>query len=171
MAIKIKGLKELKRKLGKQGEAKVTQIISDEMEAAAYDVQGEAMNRAPVDTGITRAGISVEGKDLRWIVYTVAEYAGYQEFGTKTLVDVPPEMKEQADKFRSGKGDYKEFKKQIAAWMNRKGIPKEAIFPIMAKIMKIGVKPHPFMYPAFKNKTKDIGKNIDAAIQAELNKI
>lgn len=170
LAVKIKGLKEVEKLLGKQGQQRLLREISEEMEVKAQEVRTKAVQKAPVDTGLLRAGIEVEGKDLRWVIYTVAEYAGYVEFGTKTKVNVPPEMQEEADKFRGGKGSYEDFKAAIADWMRRKGIPEEALWPIMAKIMGQGIEPQPFMWPAFKEGTKDIEKDIDAVIQRYLDK-
>lgn len=169
VSVKIKGLKEVEKLLGKQGQQRLLREISEEMEAKAQEVRTKAVQKAPVDTGLMRAGIDVEGKDLRWVIYTVAEYAGYVEFGTKTKVQVPPEMKEEAEKFRGGKGSYGDFKQAIADWMRRKGIPEEALWPIMAKIMGQGIEPQPFMWPAFKEGTKGIEKDIDAVIQRYLD--
>lgn len=168
--VRIKGLKEVEKLLGKQGQQRLLREISEEMEVKAQEVRTKAVMKAPTDTGLLRAGIEVEGKDLRWVIYTVAEYAGYVEFGTKSKVRVPPEMKEEADKFRGGTGTYAEFRKAIADWMRRKGIPEEALFPIMAKIMGQGIEPHPFMWPSFQEGTKNIEKDIDAVIQRYLDK-
>lgn len=168
--VKIKGLKEVEKLLGKQGQQRLLREISEEMEIKAQEVRTKAVQKAPVDTGLVRAGIDVEGKDLRWVIYTVAEYAGYVEFGTKGKVSIPPEMKEEADKFRGDKGTYAEFKQAIDEWMRRKGIPEDALWPIMAKIMGQGIEPQPFMWPAFQEGTKGIEKDIDAVIQRYLDK-
>lgn len=170
VSVKIKGLKEVERLFGKAGVDAIKREISEEMEVKAQEVRTKAVMKAPVDTGLVRAGIEVEGKDLRWVIYTVADYAGYVEFGTKSKVDVPSEMKEEADKFRSGRGSYGDFKQAIADWMRRKGIPEEALWPIMAKIMGQGIEPQPFMWPAFQEGTKGIEKDIDAVIQRYLDK-
>lgn len=170
VSVNIKGLKEVRKLLGKEGERAILREVSEEMEIAAQDVRSRAVRRAPADTGLLRAGIDVAGKDLRWVIYTVAEYAGYVEFGTKSKVQVPPEMQEEAAKFRGGKSSYGEFRKAIAEWMRRKGIPEDALFPIMAKIMRVGVTPQPFMWPSFKEGTKNIEKDIDAVIQRYLDK-
>lgn len=170
VSVKITGLKEVEKLFGKAGVSAIKREISDEMEVKAQDVRTKAVQKAPVDTGLVRAGIDVEGKDLRWVIYTVAEYAGYVEFGTKTKVEVPPEMKEEADKFRGGEGSYEDFKTAIADWMRRKGIPEEALWPIMAKIMGQGIEPQPFMWPAFQEGTKGIEKDIDAVIQRYLDR-
>lgn len=170
LAVNIKGLDAVLNKFGKAGQKEVLQDISDELQVAAQDLRNKAVQKAPVNSGILRAGIEVDGKDLAWIVYTVAEYAGYQEFGTKTKVNVPPEMKSEADKFRNGKGSYADFKEAIADWMRSKGIPEEALYPIMAKIMEVGIDPQPFMYPSMQEVAKYIDKAINDAIQRYLDK-
>lgn len=170
ISIKIKGLDKVLVKFGKEGQQEVLKEISEELEVAAQDLRNRAVVKAPVNTGILRTGIEVEGKDLEWIVYTVAQYAGYVEFGTKTKVNVPPEMKSEADKFRNDKGSYDDFKAAISDWMRSKGIPTEALYPIMAKILRVGINPQPFMYPAFQEVSKYIDKAINDTIQRYLDK-
>ncbi|MVZ62146.1 HK97-gp10 family putative phage morphogenesis protein [Sphingobacterium humi] len=160
-SIKIKGLDQLQKKLNKQSQKQIIKKIGNEFQVSAQKVRNSAIGRVPVDQGYLRNSINVEGKDLLWIVYASAGYAGYQEFGTKTKVDVPAEMQSEAEKFRNGKLSEGDFKKAIAEWMKRKGIPKEALWPIMAKIMKVGVNPQPFMHPGFKDGTKGLEKRIE----------
>lgn len=170
LGVNIKGLDQVLKKFGKAGQKELLSEISDELQVAAQDGRNRAVAKAPVNSGILRAGIEVEGKDLTWIWYTVAEYAGYQEFGTKTKVDVPPEMSSEADKFRNGKGSYGDFKVAIMDWMRAKGIPAQALYPIMAKIMKVGIDPQPFMYPSLKEVEKYLPGEIDKVIQRYLDK-
>ncbi len=170
LGVKITGLDAVLKKFGKAGQKELLGIISDELQVAAQDGRNRAVSKAPVNSGILRAGIEVEGKDLTWIWYTVAEYAGYQEFGTKTKVNVPQEMASEAEKFRSGKGSYDNFKQAIAEWMKSKGIPPEALWPIMAKIMRVGIDPQPFMYPSMQEVEKYLPKAIDDVIQKYLDK-
>lgn len=168
--LNIKGLKELERKLGEQGKKKVLKQVSDEMQIAANNVRNKAINRVPVDQGYLRNSINVEGNELLWIVYASAEYAGHQEFGTKTKVVIPPEMQAEAAKFRNGKSTKGQFKEAIADWMRRKGIPEKALWPIMAKIMKVGLKPQPFMYPSLLEGTAQLEKELNTIIQRELDR-
>lgn len=170
ITFKIKGLDKIQKKLGAQGRKEVLKDISNEMRVKANDIRTLAIQRAPVNTGILRAGIEVEGKDLKWIIYAVAEYAGYVEFGTKTKVRVPNEMKEVAAEFRGKRKGYDEFKKAISEWMRSKGIPEQALWPIMAKIMNVGIAPQPFMWPAFDKVSKEIENDINRVIQRYLDK-
>ena len=170
ISLKIKGLEELKKKLGKQGQQIVLREIRDEIEISANRVRNAAIQRVPVDQGYLRNSIAVEGRDMLWIVYASAGYAAYQEFGTKTKVEIPAEMQEVASQFRGKKLSEGKFKEAIADWMRRKGIPEEALWPIMAKLMSVGVNPQPFMYPGFKQGTKNLQKDIDNIINRYLNK-
>lgn len=170
ISLKIKGLDELKKKLGKQGQEIVLREIRDEIEISANKVRNEAIKRVPVDQGYLRNSITVEGRDMLWIVYASAGYAAYQEFGTKTKVEIPAEMQEVASQFKGKKLSEGKFKEAIADWMRRKGIPEEALWPIMAKLMSVGVNPQPFMYPGFKQGTKNLQKDIDNIINRYLNK-
>ena len=170
ISLKIKGLDELKKKLGKQGQEIVLIEIRDEIEISANKVRNEAIKRVPVDQGYLRNSITVEGRDMLWIVYASAGYAAYQEFGTKSKVEIPAEMQEVASQFKGKKLSEGKFKEAIADWMRRKGIPEEALWPIMAKLMSVGVNPQPFMYPGFRQGTKNLQKDIDNIINRYLNK-
>lgn len=166
----VKGMKDLEAKLGKQGQKDVLKEIDEEIMIAANKVRTKAIGRVPVDQGFLRNSIDIEGKDLVWIIYASAEYAGFAEFGTKTKVSIPPEMQEVASQFKNKKIGTGKFKEAIAAWMKRKGIPEEALYPIMAKLMNVGQEPKPFMYPSFKEGTKDLIKDINKTIQRYLDK-
>src|SRR5262249_41663185 len=50
---------------------------------AAFDIEGRAKTKAPVDTGNLRNGINANGSLEDWRVDAPAEYAVYQEFGTR----------------------------------------------------------------------------------------
>lgn len=170
-SIKIKGLDKLQKSLSKEGQRRLLKEISQEIEISANKVRNEAIKRVPVDQGYLRNSINVEGRDMLWIVYASAGYAAYQEFGTKTKVEIPAEMQEVASQFKGKKLSEGKFKEAIADWMRRKGIPEEALWPIMAKLMSVGVNPQPFMYPGFKQGTKNLQRDIDEIIQRYLSDI
>lgn len=174
LSVKIKGLKEVEKLFGKEGVKAVEKEIEEQMRIAAFDVDKRAVDRLSQiknTNGHLRRSMKVDGKGLKWVISNNANYSGYVEFGTKTRVQVPPEMQEQADKFRGGGGgSYKDFKENIQAWMRMKGIPGDALYPIMAKILRVGIDPQPFMYPSFKEGTKNLAKDIDDAIQDFFNR-
>ena len=56
----------------------------------ALDVQANAQEFAPVDTGNLKASINAQELDaLRWIVGTVVEYGPHQEYGTVNQSGTP----------------------------------------------------------------------------------
>src|SRR5690606_29667210 len=115
ISVKIKGLKEVEKLLGKQGQQRLLREISEEMEVKANEIRNKAKYKAPKDQSYLRGQIKVDVKYLRWVIVALAEYSGYMEFGTKTKVNVPPEMREEADKFRNSGGSKKSYEQFKAA--------------------------------------------------------
>lgn len=58
---------------------------------ASFDVEGQAKNRVPVDTGALKNSISTEFEDggLTGIIAPHMEYAAYVEYGTKRMSAQP----------------------------------------------------------------------------------
>lgn len=58
---------------------------------ASFDVEGQAKNRVPVDTGALKNSISTEFEDngLTGIIAPHMEYATFVEFGTKRMSAQP----------------------------------------------------------------------------------
>lgn len=58
---------------------------------ASFDVEGQAKNRAPVDTGALKNSISTEFEDngLTGIIAPHVEYATFVEFGTRRMSAQP----------------------------------------------------------------------------------
>lgn len=58
---------------------------------AAFDIEGQAKNRAPVDTGALKSSISTEFEDngLTGIIAPHVEYATFVEFGTRRMSAQP----------------------------------------------------------------------------------
>ena len=98
-------------------------------------------------------------------------YGAFLEFGTRSQVNVPSEFTNIAKqykgaKFKSGAS----FKESIERWIVTKlgkteEEAKQISFPIMMKILKVGTKPQPYMYPAFKMALKDLYRNIRKEIK------
>jgi phage protein, HK97 gp10 family len=168
--IRTDGLDKLLKKLGPKGQKDLLGEVSSEFEIKANDIRNEAVSRVSVDQGFLRNSIKTDGKDLTWMIDVTADYASYQEFGTKTLANVPSELRDLAVSVNTGKSSYKSFKQAIFEWIKRKGIPEQALWPIMAKIMNVGVHPRPFMGPAIKKIEPTIQKDIDKVIQRWLDK-
>lgn len=119
--MEIKGLNTVLsnlRKYGKEAEKDIEGVT----ELTARNIEKYAKQTVPTDTGKLGQSIQAIKEDkLTWKVEaggTLAPYAPFVEFGTGGLVNVPPELQEQAIRFK-GKG-----------------------------IKQINLRPQPFLYPA-----------------------
>jgi hypothetical protein len=84
------------RKLGTIGE----KMIEDRLKREAFLLANDMKRRAPVDTGVGRASISVrKTRPLEYTIYMV-EYMNFQEFGTGNRVRVPSMLRAYAAQFR-----------------------------------------------------------------------
>jgi hypothetical protein len=98
-------------------------------------------------------------------------YAAFLEFGTRSLVKVPSEFKSIANQFKGIKvKSGVSFRDAIENWIVKKlgkteEEAKQISFPIMMKILKVGTRPQPFMYPAFKDSIKDLYRFIKSEIK------
>jgi HK97 gp10 family phage protein len=189
---KIEGLNELSGKL-KSFSQGVKDGIEDELNKAAEDIVTLAKQKAPVNDGLLQNGISAEGTDLKRKVNVLPKYAPYIEFGTGSKVSIPAEWSQYAAQFKGKSGGtWDEFIKSLTAWVHKKGLAgtysvktrkrtgkkslqenqdREVAYLIARSILAKGIKPHPFLYPAFKEGTKDLLDRIKFVIEDEGNKL
>ena len=121
-----------------------------EIERSARIIESQAKRNAP--TGASnrlKTSIDVRGSKLTREVFTDVKYAPYMEFGTKSKVEIPPGLEGYAMQFKGGGGSFEDFEASIKRWAQLKGIPDEAVYPIMMSILHKGVKAQPFLFPAF----------------------
>lgn len=128
-----------------------------------------------------------QGKGTASVVAS-ASYAAYIEFGTRKFAaayvpSLPDYWQDIASKAKgkSGEGDFYDFVLAIAMWVKRKGIAArysvktqkrlkstkadekrelEAAWAIAYKILKNGIRPRPFLYPAVNKYTPQVLDNI-----------
>jgi len=121
-------------------------------------------------------------------ITVAANYAAYMEFGTRKFAaayvsTLPQDWKAYAATFKgSGGGTFDEFIMRLMAWVKRKGIgetfdiktrrrvrqgkqsaatTREAdAYAIALHILRHGIRPHPFLYPAVKAHTPGLIKDI-----------
>lgn len=140
---KIKGLDKLKRDL-KRAKTNVDRAFAEQLQIAAYEIQSRSVSGVPVDFGVLRNSINVEGSMFSWSVYASVFYAPYVEFGTgqfarNTMQTLPSDWQKHAAEF----------------FVNGKGMQPA----------------QPFFYPAVRAVQKTLQDEVDKAIQDELNKI
>lgn len=149
--------------------------------AFAQDTVNAAKTAAPKNEG--RLVNSISSKRIGQYQYELVaqtKYSAYVEFGTKRKVKIPPGAagiaKEALANARREPGTIEEFEKAITRWVRLKGIRFESAakyqsgkkvgqnkkltfeqtaFFIMMKILRVGIEPQPFFYPAIiKNRRK-----------------
>ena len=101
--MRIEGLSELRVALDPGDKIKMVKNI---VKLNGSELQQKAQEKAPVDTGTLKRSIKLDIEDggMRAVVEAEAEYAPYQEFGTR-FMDAQPYMKpafnQQQAKFKS----------------------------------------------------------------------
>ena len=92
----IRGFDEIKKAIDKRVEA-VTVGVDKEMDKAVLEINAKQIQYTPVDTGRLRGANSYNlSQPLNKTIENPVDYAGYIEFGTGGLVNVPPGLEDQA---------------------------------------------------------------------------
>lgn len=150
-------------------------------------VETDAKRLAPADEGKLRNSINsvYNASNMTVTITAASDYAAYMEFGTRKfaaqyVATLPQDWKTYAATFKGkGGGDFDQFLKAIMEWVRRKGIgglqtksgnvskskdslaaQKSAAYLIAMKILREGVKPQPFLYPAVKAHTPELISDI-----------
>lgn len=161
MASKVTGVRELVdsfKKAGKDIEKQCVQIVS----ANAFEGRNEAVKNAPAAFGKLRQsiGIEVSADKLEQSVVANADYAPYIEFGTGGKVSVPSEWSELANGFKGQNFSKDDILERLRNWCRLKGIDEKYAFPIMVTILREGMRPQPFMYPAWQKVKKQFSRDM-----------
>lgn len=155
-------------------DAKVQQDVKNEISASALNIQSKAKKLAPVNFGQLRNSIYLkEQKVDKGVVFTVgstAKYAPYVEFGTGGKVSIPKGFEELASGFKGKKaGTFKDMVEALTLWVKRKGIgdgkDKSIAYAIAISILRKGIRPQPFLIPAFESEKPKLISNILNAIK------
>lgn len=178
-SVNIQGLGALQAQLRGLG-SRMSKEIGLELEAAAYDMHGKATsnitNNGSIDQGFLKASLQVIRDRATGQVHfeNTAFYAPFVEFGTKGKTRVPPEWAAYAQQFKGLKnGNLQQFKDSILDWLRRKGITpdsgtlEEFADFIVKLILKNGLKPRPFMYPAYRS----VADGLPARIQRVVDEV
>lgn len=132
---------------------KVKQAVDDELSAFGFDTVAMAKQLAPADEGILRNRIVFERTELAVEISVAVNYAAYLEFGTRGFAEIyvatlPTTWQEYAATFKGGGGSFENYFQNIFDWCKRKGIEASAAYPIAISILRNGVRPHPYLFPA-----------------------
>lgn len=156
--IKIEGLeKTLARFDIKKYEPQIQQCF----DKFGIRVELAAKQAVPVDEGKLKGSIFQQPGRLSNTFGASANYASFQEFGTRKfaasyIATLPADWQRFAAQYKGGgTGTFNDFLLSLVGWCKRHGISEKAAYPIAIKILRNGMKPQPFLYPAF-NKNKDL---------------
>jgi HK97 gp10 family phage protein len=172
---------------------KVKVEVALEINASALNIQSNAKKNAPVNFGTLRNSIQLkeelgEGK----LIYTIGSqlpYAPYVEFGTGPKVSVPSNYTEFAMQFKGNKGGtFKQMVEALMLWVKAKGITgtysvktgkrtgskqvrqsqdKSAAYAIAISILKKGLRPQPYLIPAYEQEIPKLKENIKKVLNAK----
>lgn len=169
MSAEIKGLAKVLKSLEKFGDEADKSILLI-TRSNAKEIESNAKSKAPKNFGKlaqsidTEQDVSKDNKSYKIVVN--AEYGAYVEFGTGTKVQVPNELKDVASKFKGGKGgSFKQGLQSIKDWCKAKGIDENAAYPIFISILRTGIKPQPYLYPAWKIGQKQYLKDLKSELK------
>jgi hypothetical protein len=176
ISIKFEGLDAALKKLSTKGES-VNEGISDELNAWALDTVTLAKQNCPTDEGLLKGSIEADystPNKLEAGVTVRANYGAYIEFGTRGYAaryvsTLPADWKELASSFKGGggkNGSFKDYLLQIVRWVKRKGIDEKAAYPIAISILRKGIKPHPYLYPAVNKTRKQLIERVKKVIES-----
>lgn len=168
---KVQRLDKLLKQFEQFGED-AKKVANAELEDGARAIAGDAKKNAPANHSELRNGIQfVRTKDLQFEVIAHAPYSGYVEFGTGMKVEVPKELQEIAQAIRNNpKGDFKDGLESIKDWLRAKKKDERAAWIVLMTILREGLTPRPFLYPAWTKNGPKIFNNLDAAIGKQIKK-
>ena len=183
-------IKALRRKF-KEFDIQANRDIAMIIDEGSRDIVNLAKKKAPADNGklIQSIGYEIKDNGMRSDIFaggSNAPYAPYVELGTKLHVKIPTGFEDLASQYKGkGNGDLDEFFQNIREWVKRKNIGgtysiktkkattskasseniDRAAWFIAMSILKKGIKPQPFLIPAFLGERDKIPVNIDKFLQ------
>lgn len=150
--ITLVGVEDLIKDLQKYDQRIQTEV-AHEIEASARKITRDAKRNAPkLDGNLARLISYKTINKLTQELISGAEYSAFPEFGTKGNFRLSnPELEPIARQFKGvklAKGKMG-FRQAIYEWAKRKGIPKEAWWPIFISILRHGIRAQPYFFPAY----------------------
>lgn len=171
----------------------VQEVVDNELNSFGLKTVATAKSLCAVDEGFLRNSITFDKQPLSVEIIVAADYAAYVEFGTRGfaaayVAGLPANWQAFAASFRGGGGgSFAEMLRRITEWVHRKGITgtysvktrkrtgnKEAIksedksvaYVIALSILRKGIKPHPFLFPAIENNLPELKNNLKTQLNA-----
>jgi hypothetical protein len=186
-AVTISGVSEVLRDFDRF-EAKTKALIQAELKSSAQVIIRNAKGNAAKDMGALASGINYkEINPTLFELFSQLEYSAFVEFGTKRRRKIPPDVQRLGIQisYQKQSGTAEEALLFITAWVKRKGIrfdsasiiktgskkgvnkklsSEETAWIIFHNIMRNGIKPQPFFFPALFDETPLLQKRLEMII-------
>jgi phage protein, HK97 gp10 family len=188
--IDVTGIRDFAQKL-KAASQEIVEKVDKVLDANAIAIATKAKELCPVNLGGLHNAIEPDLKEpLRKHITVNAFYAAYVEFGTghyaaQYVSSLPANWQQFAAQFRGrSKGSLEEFFQNMIKWVRSKGIhgvtaggrrrtgkkAEEDIYNIayvlVIRILRHGIKQHPFLYPAYESRRAQIISDVEAALKS-----
>lgn len=160
-SLDISGVKQIENAI-KRMDKQLTDGMSKEINASMQTIRTSAVRKTPVNLGRLRGSIKVDIRNTLFkSVFTEVKYAPYIEFGTKKNVRIPAGYEAFAAQFK-GKagGTITQFYEDIKAWVGQKKIDPKLTYVIFRAILRNGIKPQPFLIPAYEEEKPKLIKRL-----------
>jgi HK97 gp10 family phage protein len=171
-SVNLQGIKGIEDAL-KRIDTSLKKDVSNEIAASALKIQSDAKRLAPVNFGQLRNGIKFDKlSELTFAIESTASYSPYVEFGTGGKVSVPSDFQAYAKTFKGGKaGKFKDMVDALTLWVRKKGIgngrnDKGMAFVIARSILQKGLRPQPFLIPAYEQEKPKLIQRLKKLLNA-----
>lgn len=166
--LEVKGIDALMKKYKSKQETLMKDVQS-ELNAWADDVATDAkiqLSRKTSNTGRLANSVTPVYMAMKSSVRVSADYASYIEFGTRKFAasyvgSLPKEWSDIAARSKGGTGGiFAQMVIAIRQWMKERGYDEKYAYPAALNILRNGIRPQPFLYPAVNKNTPELKKNI-----------
>lgn len=160
----------------------IEKIINNEFTVFGQNVRNDAqrnlVNNNTIDEGgISQSIISLPEK-LKVTISVGSSHGAPIEFGTKSLAaayvsSLPSDWQELAAQCKGQPtgGTFKDLVYKITKWISRKGnaygITEKEAYVVARKIVRVGIKAQPYLFPAFEKNKLELIKNLKAQLNAK----
>jgi HK97 gp10 family phage protein len=167
--LEIKGVDALIKKYKSVNDSLMKDVQS-ELNAWADDVATDAklqLSKGTSNTGRLQNSISPEYMNMKAGVKASANYASYIEFGTRKFAasyvgSLPKEWQTIAAQSKGGTGGtFADMVAAIRQWMKERGYDEKNAYPAALNILRNGIRPQPFLFPAVNKNNPELRKNLN----------
>ena len=166
--LEVKGLDVLIKKYQNVSDSLLKDVQS-ELNAWADDVATDAklqLSRGTTNVGNLTRNISPDYGNMSASVVSAAFYSSYIEFGTRKFAanyvgGLPKEWRKIAEMSKGGTGGtFIQMVVSIRQWLKDRGLDEKMAYPVALKILRNGIRPQPFLYPAVNKNNPELIKNL-----------